>query len=287
MRGIAYCAGALLLFAGMDTSMRYLSARYQVPMLVWIRYGVHWLCMSALLLPREHGQLLSARQPGLVVLRALILLAVTLMVNLALQRMPVAEVTAVQFLAPVLVTLLAGPLLGEKTGRLRLACAVAGFLGVLLVAHPGSGLDPLGLLFALLSALFNAIYQLLSRLLGATERTVVMIYYMAFVGFACTSLGVPWFWSGPWPGYLDFLLVGVLGLAGWLGHSLLTLAYRDAPASLLAPVTYLQLFWAGLLGWLVFGQLPSGTGLLGMTIIVASGVAVALHNRFGHADRQA
>ncbi len=282
MRGMAYCAGALLLFACMDAATKYLTSRYSIPLIIWIRYGVHWLCMSLLLLPRERGQLLAARQPGLVVLRSIILVAVTLLVSLALQRMPVAEVTAVQFLAPIMVTLLAGPLLKEKTGKLRTVCAVAGFLGVLLVAHPGSGLDPLGLLFALLAAVFGAMYQLLSRLLGASERTPVMIYYVALVGFACFSFGTPWFWSAPWPGVLDFLLVAVLGLAGWLGHSLFTLAYRDAQASLLAPVTYLQLFWAGILGWMLFGHIPTGMTLLGMLIIAASGVAVALQDSLRH-----
>lgn len=282
MRGMAYCAGALLLFACMDAATKYLTARYSIPLIIWIRYGVHWLCMSALLLPRERGQLLAARQPGLVILRSLILVAVTLLVSLALQRMPVAEVTAVQFLAPIMVTLLAGPLLKEKTGKVRVACAMAGFAGVLLVAHPGSGLDVLGLVFALLAAFFNAMYQLMSRLLGATERTLVMIYYMALIGFTCASLGAPWFWPDQWPVWTDFLLIAMLGLAGWLGHSLFTLAYRDAPASLLAPVTYLQLFWAGMLGWMLFGQFPSGMTLLGMLIIVASGVTVALHDRYRH-----
>lgn len=277
---MAYCAAALLLFACMDAATKYLTTHYSIPLVIWIRYGVHWLCMSALLLPRERGQLLAARRPGLVILRALILVTVTLLVSLALQRMPVAEVTAVQFLAPIMVTLLAGPLLKEKTGWVRMLCAVAGFAGVLLVAHPGSGLDPVGLLFALLAALFNAMYQLMSRLLGTTERTLVMIYYMALIGFACSSLGSPWFWPDQWPAGLDFLLIGILGLTGWLGHSLFTLAYRDAPASLLAPVTYLQLFWAGLLGWGLFGQLPSGMTLLGMLIIALSGVCVALHDRY-------
>ncbi len=282
LRGMAYCAAALLLFACMDAATKYLTTRTSIPLMIWIRYGVHLACMSLLLLPRERGQLLAARQPALVVLRAVILIAITLLVSLALQRMPVAEVTAVQFLAPIMVTMMAGPLLREKTGKVRVACAVVGFIGVLLVVHPGSGLDPVGLLFALLAALFGAMYQLLSRLLGTTERTLVMIYYMALVGFACFSLGTPWFWPDQWPAGFDFLLIAVLGLAGWGGHFLFTLAYRHAQASLLAPVTYLQLLWAGLLGWLLFDHYPSGLTLLGMLVIAASGITVAVHDRLRH-----
>lgn len=280
MRGIAYYVVTLLLFAYIDTTTKYLASRYPVPLLIWVRYCVHLLFMTVVLLPSERGRLLVTQRTGLVILRALGLVVVTLLMSLSLQRMPVAEVTSVQFLAPLLVTLLAGPLLGEKIGIVRTACVVVGFCGVLLVVRPGSNLDPLGLVFVFLAALGNAFYQMLSRLLGGTERPLVMLYYSALVGFFCFSLVVPWFWQGELPSSFDLMLFISLGLVGGVGHLLFTFAYRDTPASTLAPVTYLQLLWAGVLGWLVFGQIPTGLTLLGMLIIAGAGATVALHDRF-------
>lgn len=280
LRGISYCVGALLLFACIDTATKYLAAYYVAPMLIWVRFGVHLLCMTVLLLPRERARLLHAQRPALVILRALVLIAVSLLMILSLRRMPLAEVTSVQFLAPLLVTLLAGPLLGEKIGWVRTVCVLAGFMGVLLIVRPGNNVDPLGLVFVFLAALGNAGYQMLSRLLGGTERPVVMLYYSALVGFVCMSLVMPWYWHEAWPAGFDLLLLISLGVAGGVGHLLFTFAYRDAPASTLAPITYLQLFWAGLLGWMVFGYIPTGLTLLGMLIIACSGAAVAMYDHF-------
>ncbi|MDR3414495.1 MAG: DMT family transporter [Formivibrio sp.] len=279
MRGIAFYVVTLLLFAYVDTTTKYLANRYTVPLLIWVRYCIHLLFMTVLFVPRERGRILIAQQTWLVALRAFSLVLVSLLMGLALQRMPLAEVTAVQFIAPLLVTLLAGPLLKEKIGWVRGVCVVAGFCGVLLVVRPGSNLNGLGLLFVFLGALGNAFYQMISRLLGASERPLVMLYYLALIGFTCTSLALPWFWTGEQPTTFDFFLLISLGLVGVIGHLLFSYAYRDAPASTLAPITYLQLFWSGILGWLVFGHIPTGLTLLGMLIITVSGAVVAV---YGH-----
>lgn len=280
LRGMAYCVVALLLFAYIDTATKYLASHYAAPLLIWVRFGVHLLCMTIWLLPRERARLLYAQRPGLVILRSWVLIVVSLLMILSLRRMPLAEVTSVQFLAPLLVTLLAGPILGEKIGLVRTLCVLAGFVGVLLIVRPGRDLDPLGLVFVFLAAFGNACYQMLSRLLGPSERPVVMLYYSALVGFICMSLMMPWYWQDKWPVGFDLLLLISLGMVGGVGHLLFTFAYRDTPASTLAPITYLQLFWAGLMGWLVFGYIPTGLTLLGMLIIACSGAAVAVYDRF-------
>lgn len=279
MRGISYFVVTLLLFACLDTTTKYLASRYPVPLLAWVRYLIQVFFMSTVLMPREGTRLFVTERKGLVVLRGLALVVVTVMTSLSLQRMPVAEVTSIQFVAPLLVAVLAGPVLGEKMGRVRALCAVAGFCGVLLVVRPGSNLDPLGVVFVLMAAVANAFYQMLSRALGGTERAVVMLYYSAMAGFACMSALLPWFWHGPQPTPLDYALFLSLGIVGTIAHGLFTLAFRFAPASTLAPLTYLQLLWAGLMGWFVFGQVPRGLTLLGMLIIAAAGAVVALHKR--------
>jgi drug/metabolite transporter (DMT)-like permease len=279
LRGALLFIFGLLLFACMDATTKYLTARYDVPLVVAVRYIVNCLLMIVLLAPTHGRELVTTERTGLVLVRALSLAAASLLVAFALQRLPVAETTSINFLAPMLVVVIAGPLLGERIGLVGWGAALAGFAGVLLVVRPGSGLEPLGIAFALCAVAANAAYQLLSRTLAATERTLALLFYTALVGAVVLGLALPWFWGGPRPGTFELLLFLSLGVYGGLGHYLFTAAYRHAPASVLAPITYIQLLWAGLLGWLIFGHVPDRLSLAGMLVIAASGLAIALKSR--------
>lgn len=267
---------ALLLFACMDTAIKYLATHHEAPLVVAVRYIVHCLLMVVLLGPTHRSNLVRTERPWLVLARAACLAVTSLFVALALQRMPVAEMTAINFLAPMIVVLLARPVLGERIGLYGWLAAVAGFAGVLLIVRPGGGLDPLGVVFMLCSVAASVVYQLLSRLLAHRERTLTMLFYAAVVGAVGFGATLPWYWPHEMPSPLDTLLFIGVGLAAGFGHFLYTAAYRHSPASFLAPLTYLQLLWAGLLGWLAFGDIPDRIGLLGMAIVAASGLLVAL-----------
>ncbi|HEX5127596.1 MAG TPA: DMT family transporter [Rhodocyclaceae bacterium] len=277
LRGIAYYAVALLLFACLDATAKYLAMRYPVPLIAWVRYAVHWLLMTGLFAQSMGRDLVRTQRTGVVVLRAMCLVVITFCMTSALRRLPLAEATSMLFLAPLLVVLLARPVLQERIGAVRAAAVVAGFAGVLLIARPGGNLDTVGVLLALGAALSNTGYQLLTRILSSTENAVVMLYYSALVGSVCFGLLLPWFWHGPPLSTLDIGLFLSLGMLGGVGHFCFIQAFRDSPASMLAPVTYLQLVWAGLLGWLVFHQVPASLTLLGMLIIAVAGVVVAVH----------
>jgi drug/metabolite transporter (DMT)-like permease len=279
LTGILLAAGGLLLFAAMDATTKYLTAHYNVPFVVAMRYIVHCLLMIVILAPRHAGQMLQTRRRGWVVVRAFTLVTASLFIGLALQRMPQAETTAITFLSPVFVVLLASPLLGEKIGGLGWLAALAGFGGVLLIARPGGGLDAWGIGFAVVTAVANAGYQLLSRVLAKTERTIALLFYTALVGSVVFGLALPWIWESRAPSSLEYLLFLGMGVAGALGHYLFTRAYSYAAASLLAPVIYLQLLWAALLGWLVFGDIPDALGALGMVIVAGAGLTIALKSR--------
>lgn len=278
LRGALLYAGALALFACLDATVKHLTQNYPVPAVAAARYASQFLLMSALLLPQHGAGLLRTRQPALVTLRSAALVVLTLMMNSALQRLPLAEATAISFAAPLLIVLLAGPLLGERLTAARSAGVAAGFVGVLLIAQPGGQLDPLGVTFALLAAAANAGYGLLSRALGSTERPLNMLYSSALVGTVAFSALLPWFWHGPPVTAGQGALLFSLGMTGGAGHLLFTLAYREAPASFLAPLTYLQLVWAALLGAGLFGHVPSPTALGGMLLVSVAGVSVALHD---------
>jgi len=271
---------ALLLFACMDTTTKFLTGRYSVPMVVAVRYIVQCLLMVAVWGPSQGRQLVRTQRTSLVLVRAASLAAASLFMGLALQRMPVAETTAINFLSPMLVVLLAGPILQEQIGALGWAAVVTGFIGVLLIARPGGGLDLTGIAFALCAVCASVAYQLLSRVLARTEQTVALLFYSALLGSIGFGIFLPWSSDGVSPSFSEWLLLLSMGLTGGLGHFLFTAAYRHASASLLAPMTYIQLLWAGLLGWTVFGHVPDHLSTIGMAVVAASGVMIALKSRF-------
>ncbi len=279
LQGALLFAFGLLLFAGMDTTTKFLAERYDVPLIIAVRYIVNCLLMVVLLAPRHGRKLIETQRTGLAILRAVALAAASLLIGFALQRMPVAETTAIIFIAPMVVVLLAGPLLKERIGARAWTAAILGFGGMLLIVRPGGGLDPVGVACALAAIGAGVTYQLLSGALAATERTIALLFYTALVGSIGFGLALPWFWHGELPGTLEILLFLSTGIYAGVGHFLFTAAYRDAPASVLAPMNYIQLIWAGLLGWLVFGDLPDGLSILGMGVIAASGVMIALRPR--------
>jgi len=282
LKGFLLIASGSLLFACLDATTKYLTAYYQVPVIAAMRYFVHLVLMAAILMPKQSNQqLFGSQRKGLVILRALTLVLASLFIGLALKRMPLAETIAINFSAPILVVLLAGTLLGERVGILGWIAVIMGFIGVLLVARPGGNLDGLGILFAFMAATCGAIYQLLSRMLASTEKSITLLFYSAIVGSIFFGIAFPWFWENRHPTYLELSLFVFMGAAGGLGHYFFTMAYRHAPASLLAPVTYIQLVWAGLLGWFLFDNTPHGLSILGMSIVAASGLLIALKSRFG------
>lgn len=279
-RGIALITGAVFLFACMDVTTKLLVAEYPAPVVVAVRYIVQCLLMVVLLMPRSGRQMLHTRRTALVWVRAACLAATSLVVALAFRRLPVAEATAIVYLSPLLVVMVGGLVLRESIGWVGVLAAIAGFVGVLLIARPGSGLDPLGVALALAGALMIAGYQLLSRVLAATESTLALLFYAALFGSILYGLMVPWFLEGLAPTILQLGLFSSLGVTGGLGHYLFTAAHRYAPASSLAPVMYVQLLWASLLGGWVFGDVPDGLSLLGMGVIALSGVAVVIKSRW-------
>ena len=280
LRGFLLLALGLFLFCCLDCTTKYLVTHYNVPTVAAVRYMVHCLLMLVILAPRHSNQLITTQRTSLVIVRAIALVFTTLFVGLALQRMPLAETTCLVFIAPFFVVLLANPVLGEKVGTFGWFAVIIGFLGMLLIVRPGSGLNSWGILFALLGAVANATYQLMSRVLVSTEKAIALLFYTALIGSLCFGLLLPWYWEVKTPTQMELILFVMLGIFGGSGHYFFTLAYRYASASTLAPVTYLQLLWAALLGWLIFDTTPHGLSIIGMVIIAGSGMMIALRARF-------
>jgi len=278
LHGVLLFLCAVVLFACLDASAKYLSARWSIALLAWIRYTVHFSLMSVLLLPQRGRGLLRTARPVAQILRGLCLVSVTVLMMTAFQRMPLAEATSIMFASPLLVVLASRPLLREKIGALRWLAVLIGFGGVLLITRPGGGLDPWGVAAALAASVVYAAYQLMTRHLAA-ENPSTLLYYTALTGVFCLSFGLPADAFALSASAREYVLMLALGVLGGGGHYLLTRAFREAPASLLSPLMYTQLIWAGLLGWLVFNDRPSPSAALGMLVVAASGVLIALDTR--------
>ena len=279
LHGILLFLAALFLFAALDATAKYLSAFYAVPLLVWARYLVHFVIMLLAMAPGMGRAIVVTRRPWLMSLRALTLVGVTLLGQLALKTLPLAETTALVFVTPLLGALLAGPLLGEQVRLRTWLATVAGFAGVLLIARPGGALVGPGVAYALGAALYYAVYQILTRQRAALVRHFDQPIAAALVGTFSMSLVLPAYWDGQLPTPAQSLLIVSLGLYGGIGHFLLIRAFREAPASTLSPLLYIQLIWATLLGWSVFGQFPDSLAIVGMLIIGASGLSLAIRPR--------
>lgn len=279
IHGVLLMLFALFFFAALDATAKHLAQTFALPLLVWARYAFHCLLMVVFLAPSMRLKLVATKRPLIQVIRALLLVSVSLLSLAAFRLMPLAETTAILFVTPLLVALLSGRFLGEKVGLLRWISVAAGFAGALLIARPGGALSGPGILFSLAAALCYSIYQIQTRQLSSTESTFTMLFYTALTGTVVMTLALPWFWAGPTPSPMEALQIGSLGIFGGTGHFLLTRAFRHAPASTLSPLMYAQLIWATLLGWQLFGELPDGLSILGMLVIAGSGLAIALAER--------
>lgn len=275
LRGVALVVGATFLFALADTLGKHLALLYATTLILAARYTVNLLIVTAVMWPRHHAALWQTRRTGLVVLRGLCLALASISMLAALRVMPVAETVAIIYITPVLVMLAAGTVLGERVNVWGWIGAALGFAGVLLVARPGSGLDPWGVALTLMNACLATGYHLLTRVLARTETTMALMFHTALVGavvFGATLVAIG---SGPLPGALDIGLMVALGALATVGHLMFTSAYREAPASTLAPVNYLHIAFATVLGWVVFAQIPDALGFAGMGAIAAAGLLAA------------
>jgi drug/metabolite transporter (DMT)-like permease len=280
VRGFLLMLGAVAIFACFDTAGKYVMSRYPVPLIQGLRYFISIALVLAFYLPQHGSALFQMQRKPLVILRGASLCAASLFSGLALQRMPVAETVAIVYLAPLLVLLLAGPLLKERVQLASWLAVAAGIVGVVLIARPGGGLDPAGIVFAILCALASAVYMMMSRQLAATETTMALLFYTSLVGAVVFGASVPFYWQGPPFSMTDLLLILFLGSGSITGHLLFTMAYRDAPASLLAPVNYVQIAFAAILGWIVFRHVPDQIALLGMALVGLAGAAAGIHSHF-------
>jgi drug/metabolite transporter (DMT)-like permease len=262
----------------MDASSKYLSAYYPIPTIVWARYVFQFLLMAAALGPRYGMGLVRTANLRLQIVRGLILALSSLVFLGALSRMPLPEASSIAFMAPLIIAVLAGPVLHERVERRTWLGLAAGFAGVLMIVRPGGGLFTWVAMFPLASACLMAVYQLMTRKLAGRDAALTTLFYPAIVGTAVVPLAFPFAFVLPQQP-LHLALFVAIGFMGGIGHFFLIKAYEHAPASMLGPFMYSQLVMAIFLGWLVFGHLPDAFSFAGMLVIAGSGLMLVLSHR--------
>jgi drug/metabolite transporter (DMT)-like permease len=269
---------ALLTFTGIDTCAKWLvQAGLPIPEVVFVRYVVHLALVLVLALMAGEG-LWRTENRGLALLRGGALLFSTVMNFWALSYLPLATTASILFTSPLWVCLLSIPMLGESVGPRRWVAIGVGFLGILVVTRPLSGSAHWAMLLSMAASVSVALYSILTRKLAGRDSTATLQFYAALIatlGTAPLALG-DWRWPSDAPGWLA---LGLIGIFGWGGHQLLTVAHRYAPASVLAPFVYVQIVYMTASGWIIFGDVPDGWVLTGAGIVVASGLYIWLRER--------
>ena len=265
-------------FGCLDTLSKYLVAHYPAASLVWLRYVLQTLVMLAIFLPRMGLRLVRTSSPGLQFVRGLMLVVSSVVFVLALLQMQIAEVASIVFLAPIIVALAGGPLLGERVGARTWLALAGGFTGVVLIIRPGGAAFTWWALLPLACAFMFAGYQILTRKLAGHEDPITTLFFPGLIACFVVPPIFPGAFEIPTVP-LHAVMLGIIGILGAVGHFMLIRAHALAPATLLSPFGYTQLVVVLTLGWLVFDQLPDGIALAGIALIAGSGLGLIIASR--------
>ncbi len=269
---------AVATFALMDTGMKLLAAHYPATQVAALRGLASWpFVVFWVLLDGGPRQLVRVRW-SLHLLRGALAVLMLAAFAYALKRLPLAEAYSLFFVAPLLVTALAVPLLGEHVGWRRWTAIGVGLVGTLVILRPsGQGMLSLSGVAVLVSALAYAISAVSVRLLGKTDTTQAMVFWMlTLLAIFATIIA--------WPEWRSLrgedigLLAGV-GLSGAIGQYCVTEAFRNTPAAIVAPLEYTALLWALLIDWTLWRTFPDTVTFVGAGIIVASGLYLMRHEK--------
>ncbi len=271
--GIAGIVIGMFAVSIMDALAKWLGAGYPIAELVFFR-NLFALPMVFLVLWQERGgwASLTPRWKTGHVIRATLGLGAIFTFFTGLRSLPLADALSIAFAAPLFVTALSVPILGERVGPRRWAAVVTGFVGVMVMTRPGAEAFEPGALYILVAALCYALSMLVTRRLARSDTTPAIMLSGICISLVVSGLALPFGWRTP--AGMDFWLFVLLGLVGGIGMYFMTQAYRYAPAAVIAPFDYTALLWGTLFGWLVWQELPGANVWLGAAIVIASGLYI-------------
>ena len=272
-------------FACLNAMSKTLSTSgYPVIQVIWARYVFAFVFMLAMFLPRSGRQLFAIRRLWTQVLRGMLLFFSSYLFFHGVVYLPLATAAAISLSSPIIVTALSPKLLGEQVGPRRWAAVGVGFVGALIVVRPGHANFEWHALLIVASTICSSFYQLFSRRYGQTERPDASATVATIVGTLAASPFVPFEWMTPTSAWHAALFVG-MGIMAGTGHYFLTIAYSQAPASVVTPFNYTQLIGSTILGYAVFGDFPDFWTWVGAAVIIASGLYIGYRERVRYRQR--
>jgi drug/metabolite transporter (DMT)-like permease len=278
LRAILAILFSVACFSVLNAISKTLTQHYPVVQVIWARYVFAFVFMMALFLPRSGMALFRWHNAGSQVVRGLLLFFSSFLYFHGLVYLPLATAASISLTSPLIVTALSARFLGEPVGVRRWIAVCIGFAGALIVVRPGHTQFEWHSLLIVASTLCSAFYQLFSRRYGQTERPDASATMATIVGSVVALPMLPFEWTTPALGW-DWGLFVTIGVMAGVGHYFLTIAYSQAPASVVAPFNYAQLIGAAILGYLVFDSVPDFWTWVGAAVIVCSGLYL------GHAER--
>jgi len=279
--GIAYILAAVSLFGVMDALVKWLAASYPTVQIMFFR-SLCALPPILLMVLRGAGLgantlgnaqvMLRTRQPWGHALRSVFGCGAMLLFFYSYKFLPLAEVTAIAFAAPIFIACLSVWLLQERVGVHRWSAIVVGFIGMLVIVRPGAGLLESAALIVVAATLLYALAIIQIRKLSRSEPSTTIAFWFTAFCTVITGLVLPFFWVTP--DSLDLLLLVTTGLIGGAAQLCMTRAYGLAPAAVVAPFDYVHLLWAVAIGWYVWGDFPDSVTWIGSAIVIASGLYI-------------
>jgi drug/metabolite transporter (DMT)-like permease len=269
--GIFWMMGAMMMFSVTNSSAKFLMADYPVIQIVWARYFFQFFLLLLFLGPSLKNVLVTNKLQ-LQIVRSFLLLGTSILFFFGLSKLALADISSIMFVAPILVTILSMPLLGERVGPRRWASIFVGFLGATIIIRPGYGMIQLTALFPLGAACLYALYQISTRFLGRTDNAMTTLFYTASSGTIILTSLVPLYWIAP--DTVGWLIMILLGVTSNLGHFSMIKAYEHAPAPTVVPFTYANLLWMTLFGYILFSDLPDLWTISGACIVAGSGLYI-------------
>lgn len=269
---------AVSLFACLDSTAKLSGQNVPAIEVVWFRFMIHFVLVAAVLNPWRAPSAWRTSAPKLQLARAAVQIICTGLNFLALSYLQIAQTLSIQFMGPIFVTLLSVLFLGEVVGRYRWTAIFISFIGVLIITRPGVGEFNPAFGIIILSVLIGASYSIMTRRLAATESAGSMLLIMAaFPAIILTPL-MPFVWVWPSHPSVWLSLIGT-GIFGAISHYFYIQAHRHAQASFLAPLQYFQFLAVLLLGFVIFGDVPTLWTLLGTMVLIGCGLFIWYRER--------
>ena len=279
LRGALFSLAAFALFATHDVFIKLLGGAYTPFQIIFFTTLMSFPLTTLMLMRDEARENLRPHHPWWTALRTLCAVIATVCAFYAFSVLPLAQTYAILFAMPLLITMLAIPILGERVGWRRGLAVLIGLSGVIVVLRPGTTELSLGHAAAMAAALFSAVAGIIIRKIGRDERSVVLILYPLLANFLLMALLMP---SGyqPMP-LLHLAYAALISILGFVAGLMLIAAYRAAEAAIVAPMQYSQIVWATLFGSLFFGERVDMATLMGAAIIIASGLYIVFRENAG------